>query len=97
MWLVNAQSGKLEFFNSELDPPGGYAILSHTWGNEEVTFQDLERGNVNRGQGWRKIEYTCKQALQDGLHYAWVDTCKSGRRCIHTHFNDTVANVTMKP
>jgi hypothetical protein len=27
-----------EFFGSDIPP---YAILSHTWGREEVTFQDL--------------------------------------------------------
>jgi hypothetical protein len=36
-----------------------YAILSHTWGEEEVIYQDLEKGKdksktVNK-TGWRKI------------------------------------------
>ena len=36
-----------------------YAILSHTWGEEEVTYQELKKGKdksktVNKA-GWRKI------------------------------------------
>jgi hypothetical protein len=25
--------------------------------------------------GFQKIEYTCHQAIQDGLHHVWIDTC----------------------
>jgi hypothetical protein len=56
-------------------PP--YAILSHTWGedNEEVTFQDLVQGIDKSKAGYRKIRFCGEQATRDGLQYAWVDTC----------------------
>lgn len=65
-----------EFHASGAAPP--YAILSHTWGEEEVEFLDLHGlGLKDREEkkGWQKIEYTCLQAKEHGLDYAWVDTC----------------------
>ena len=38
MWLINSASSQLKNFISDDDTPS-YAILSHTWGDEEVTFQ----------------------------------------------------------
>jgi hypothetical protein len=54
-----------------------YAILSHTWGNddEEVTFRDLAEGSVNTKAGYRKIQFCAEQAARDGIQYFWVDTC----------------------
>ncbi|KAF2168396.1 hypothetical protein M409DRAFT_36388, partial [Zasmidium cellare ATCC 36951] len=72
MWLLDAKTYRLKFFHEAT----GYAILSHTWGNEEVSFQqiqDLEA--ARRLRGFEKIRLTCTQALEDGLSYAWVDTC----------------------
>ncbi|KAF2626715.1 beta transducin-like protein HET-E4s [Macroventuria anomochaeta] len=57
-------------------PP--YAILSHTWSEneaEEVTFEDLAK-NASKGKpGYKKIELCGEQAKRDGLQYFWVDTC----------------------
>lgn len=51
-----------------------YAILSHTWGLEEVPFQkDLT--SAKWMQGFAKIERTCQLAKERNLQYAWVDTC----------------------
>ncbi|KAG9200689.1 hypothetical protein G6514_006708 [Epicoccum nigrum] len=53
-----------------------YAILSHTWvEEEEVTFQELKAGTGMAKPGYRKIEYCGQQARRDGLRYYWVDTC----------------------
>lgn len=56
------------------------AILSHTWGEGEVTFNDITSAlpdeRVKFKQGYVKIEYTCTQADHDGLSYAWIDTCR---------------------
>jgi hypothetical protein len=56
-------------------PP--YAILSHTWGedDEEVTFQDLTEGVGKSKAGYGKIRFCGKQAARDGLQYVWIDTC----------------------
>ena len=79
MRLLNINSKKLVFFNNEREVPGGYAILSHTWQEEEVTFQEVESDAARRKQGYRKINYTCQQAGKDGLKYAWLDTCELTR------------------
>ncbi|APA15329.1 hypothetical protein sscle_14g100990 [Sclerotinia sclerotiorum 1980 UF-70] len=65
-----------EFTSSEVPT---YAILSHTWGEEEVVYQDLKKSKnksktINKA-GWRKIQFCTKQAAVDGLEYFWVDTC----------------------
>jgi hypothetical protein len=52
-----------------------YAILSHTWGQEEVTFKDMKEGNGASKAGFDKIRFCGEQARRDGLHYFWVDTC----------------------
>jgi hypothetical protein len=56
-------------------PP--YAILSHTWGNddEEVSFKDLMEGSGKTRCGYEKILFCATQATNDGLQYFWIDTC----------------------
>ncbi|KAF2815755.1 HET-domain-containing protein [Mytilinidion resinicola] len=75
MWLINTTTLKLEFFvNPE---KASYAILSHTWGDEEVIFQELQSLDKASSQkkGFAKIVRICEKARQEGLQYAWVDTC----------------------
>ena len=60
-----------EFFRNI--PP--YAILSHTWGLEEVTFKDMIEGNGISKAGFDKIRFCGEQARRDGWQYFWVDTC----------------------
>jgi len=76
MWLINTSTLKLQFF---ADPESKrYAILSHTWGNEEVAFQEMNasEGPDRAKKGWKKIAKTCQLARNEhGLEYAWVDTC----------------------
>jgi hypothetical protein len=52
-----------------------YAILSHTWGQEEVTFNDIMEGKGASKTGFDKIRFCGEQAGRDGLEYFWVDTC----------------------
>lgn len=54
-----------------------YAILSHVWGKDEdeVSYEDMVSGHPEAKRGYRKLFNCCKQAHQDGLSYAWVDTC----------------------
>jgi hypothetical protein len=60
-----------EFF----DKAPRYAILSHTWALEEVTFRDMMDGNGRSKIGFDKIRFCGEQARRDGLQYFWVDTC----------------------
>jgi hypothetical protein len=75
MRLINCKTLKLEEFFSNSIPR--YAILSHTWGDEEVSFAELSlhQAGTATGAGYQKIVFTCEQATADGLDYAWVDTC----------------------
>ncbi|KAF7512917.1 hypothetical protein GJ744_012020 [Endocarpon pusillum] len=87
MWLLNAITRDLEYFEGRNIPP--YAILSHKWGTDEVTFQDVKQGRGQDKRGYQKVDYCCEQALQEkrclynssertrelGLSYVWVDTC----------------------
>ncbi|KAH8899093.1 HET-domain-containing protein [Thozetella sp. PMI_491] len=52
-----------------------YAILSHRWGPEEVSLQELNNGTGLDKGGYPKIRFCCEQASRDGLSYFWVDTC----------------------
>ncbi|KNB04411.1 hypothetical protein FOXG_19287 [Fusarium oxysporum f. sp. lycopersici 4287] len=78
MWLLDAKSVRLvSFANQEEIPP--YAILSHTWTNEEVSFRDImsvDTGtNLATMAGWFKIKNACRLTLSFGLSYVWIDTC----------------------
>jgi hypothetical protein len=54
-----------------------YAILSHTWGedDDEVTFDDMMKGIGKDKPGYKKILFCGEQARQDKLQYFWIDTC----------------------
>ncbi|KAI1288641.1 heterokaryon incompatibility protein-domain-containing protein [Xylaria venustula] len=57
-----------------------YAILSHTWGKDEVSFSDFQEGKGPKMQGYQKILGCCKQAKSDGLDAVWIDTCCIDKR-----------------
>ncbi|KAK0616579.1 heterokaryon incompatibility protein-domain-containing protein [Immersiella caudata] len=76
MWLINAITRDLEFVQNPRER--SYAILSHTWGSAEVSFQHYPRRPTPAApdqHGLAKINKTCELALARGLAYAWVDTC----------------------
>jgi len=74
MRLINAQTLTLGLFPDPVHEP--YAILSHTWTDEEVSFQDMQDLQFARTKtGFMKIEATCRMAIDNGLQYVWVDTC----------------------
>jgi len=52
-----------------------YAILSHTWGEEEVTFQHLESKNFQHLKGYPKLHGSCRVARTEGYDWIWIDTC----------------------
>jgi len=74
MRLINIKTYQLESFdNWDTVPP--YAILSHTWEQEEVLFRDITTDVTKRKQGWAKIIGASIEAEKLGLFYLWVDTC----------------------
>jgi hypothetical protein len=58
-----------------------YAILSHTWGAEEVVLGDFRVGagenklEYQKKFGYEKIRFCADRAWRDGLQFCWVDTC----------------------
>ncbi|KAJ1324104.1 HET domain-containing protein [Microdochium nivale] len=54
-----------------------YAILSHTWEQEEVSYEELVRADKawQKKAGWSKIVGFARQAAADMHEYIWVDTC----------------------
>ncbi|KAK0658061.1 heterokaryon incompatibility protein-domain-containing protein [Cercophora newfieldiana] len=74
MRLINTKTYAFEEFIGRNIPK--YAILSHTWEEEEVSFADVTSNpRYKEKKGWNKIDMTCQLALTQGYQYAWVDTC----------------------
>jgi len=70
MWLINTETLALEYVLPEKAP--AYAILSHTWGGEEITLADFQRLDITTKakSGFAKIKKTCELARADGIPYA---------------------------
>jgi hypothetical protein len=83
MWRLNIKAQKLECFMGSL--VSKYAILSHTWGDYEVTLQDLEAFHWTRSRSPEvvddevrkdfKVEKSCEVAQANGYDYIWIDMC----------------------
>ncbi|KAK4116078.1 HET-domain-containing protein [Canariomyces notabilis] len=85
MRLLNVTTQEVEEFHEADIPP--YAILSHTWGTEELTRQEVEsiaqhRTSQQKQQsatqlkaGYAKMAFACSQAAKDGYRYVWIDSC----------------------
>lgn len=73
MRLLDSKTLRFQVFEGGTVPK--YAALSHTWGDDETLFQDIERGVERNSQGYRKILQTATQAAKDNIPYIWVDTC----------------------
>ena len=52
-----------------------YAILSHTWEEGEVSFQDLQKAESRGQAGFSKLSQCCRLAQSEGWEYVWIDTC----------------------
>jgi len=56
-----------------------YGILSHTWRDDEVTFEDINHLSsphaAKSKAGFEKVRRTCALAARDGFKYVWIDTC----------------------
>lgn len=76
MRLINTKTLTLEEF---IDQPPPYAVLSHTWSDDEVSFEefasDPTSARVRGRKGYVKIQKACQLAINSGLRYVWVDTC----------------------
>jgi hypothetical protein len=80
MRLINTTTATFEEFIGQNIPK--YAILSHTWEEEEVSYGDYieDRHCIFRKKGFVKIDMMCRLAKKDNIQYAWVDTCCIDKR-----------------
>lgn len=69
MRLLDTKNLRVNSFDRVIPP---YVILSHTWGDYEVTFDDIHQDHAKRMEGYRKILKCCEQAVRDGYDWAWV-------------------------
>jgi len=77
MWLLDTTTLQLRHFISNIPQ---YVILSHTWGEGEVSFVDIDQPYAKEMAGYSKISRCCVQALEAGFEWAWVDTCCIDKR-----------------
>jgi len=73
MRLLNVNTLQLEWFSGDQKP--AYAILSHTWGAEEIMLQDVPSLRTGQGAGFSKTRAACEESRRRGFNYVWVDTC----------------------
>ena len=74
MRLLETLTLRVKEFSDPYTTPE-YAILSHTWDEEEVNFPDLKEPYAHKMKGYRKIIDSCRQARKDGFDHLWMDTC----------------------
>ncbi|THU95472.1 HET-domain-containing protein [Dendrothele bispora CBS 962.96] len=73
MRLLNTRTFQVTEVNGRIPT---YAILSHTWGEEEVTFKDIQDLWVaKRKAGWSKVKNACAYARRYHFEWIWIDTC----------------------
>lgn len=76
MRLLNAETLQVELFTGSVPTDIPYAILSHTWEDGEVTFEDMRDLSIARTKiGFPKIEAAAAMAINHGVRYVWIDTC----------------------
>ncbi|KFA56503.1 hypothetical protein S40293_01152 [Stachybotrys chartarum IBT 40293] len=75
MRLLNTSTLQVQNFHPGKVPH--YAILSHRWGDDEVTFQDMQAPHeaLLERPGYKKVQRFCQIALSKGFEFVWVDTC----------------------
>jgi len=87
MHLLHCSRGDLDgslaiFLEKNVKNVPPYAILSHRWRDDEVTFRDCDgvpnlssNPQIVNKTGYKKLEGACSRAVQDGLSHIWIDTC----------------------
>jgi len=73
MRLLHTNELYLKDFIGDKVPP--YVVLSHTWGDEEITLDDIKSGTASLRKSYDKLRGACTQATRDGFEWLWIDTC----------------------
>ena len=77
MRLLNTEIYTLHSFAGTACP--NYAILLHTWTDDEVVFQDFVNGHLKDEEvcykkAFPKIYGACKQAASDKYKWIWINS-----------------------
>ncbi|OTA30570.1 hypothetical protein BTJ68_12409 [Hortaea werneckii EXF-2000] len=77
MRLINTETLEMhEFLPADIPR---YAILSHRWQEEEVSFKQYTKRHkypeIQQLKGFAKIEQFCRIARERQMEWAWIDTC----------------------
>jgi hypothetical protein len=75
MRLLNTDTLELSSFRDREARENKYAILSHTWRDEEVTYKDFQSPSREQLRGWTKIVNSTRLAKRQGWEWIWIDTC----------------------
>lgn len=79
MRLLNTETLEFEEFFDGLIPE--YAILSHRWGDREVSYKQFRKDPVPPDSpGLIKIKEFCRLAAEREFQWAWIDTCCIDKR-----------------
>jgi hypothetical protein len=76
-----------EFFEKDIPP---YFILSHRWGEDEMSYKDFVKRQHSDSPGFEKVRELCAFARKQAadwprmksssrgyfIDYVWIDTCK---------------------
>lgn len=78
MRLINTTTYQLRIFVGDNKP--AYAVLSHCWGEDEVTLQDYTTTEatswaLQHGAIFKKIRDCCMLARAQDVEWVWIDTC----------------------
>lgn len=79
MRLINVHTLEFKEFTGTIP---GYAILSHCWTDDEVTYKEFRKKEKLESEGFKKIKSFCdgikNSAFRIGkipADWVWVDTC----------------------
>ncbi|KAI1407931.1 HET-domain-containing protein [Hypoxylon sp. FL1857] len=69
MWLIDTTTFEQKLVREPAEIEYSYAILSHTWNDEELSYQDFQKPLQERAymKGFGKIVGTCRLASERGL------------------------------
>ncbi|KAI0549931.1 HET-domain-containing protein [Xylaria curta] len=76
MRLLDTTTLKLRTFKDDEKPR--YAILSHTWGDDEVLFEDIQYKSIEQWMnkaGSYKVIKSAQICAKHGIAYIWIDAC----------------------
>jgi len=80
--FIDTATLKIRNFTIDDAPP--YAVLCHVWGDEEISFQELQeiseraqepQAGAREKKGYYKIRQLCRAVRRAGIELAWLDSC----------------------